>query len=417
MQHRNSQSSGNKASGRSTMREPLADRVEGTTCSEQEPQSPLLRVYTFGEFTLKWQVPSAGDEDAWNSRTSARALFLLLLCAPNRQATRSQLTGILWPETDEARARESLRSASKVLRKVLSTASREELIETRSNGDILRLVGQDTFAEEILHEHIIQFPTDQDALYRLMHLLVEQACIDEALSYYEQCKHALAALGKQPADHIRALVDSLRVTPQQDAWYLVHGMPKALSSEYSEQRIAPPSLIHLAQSIIGAGSKREEQEMDRLRRQLLQGILRVTGASVIAPYSTLLNSDSVERLSRALTRPASLDKQTLHYLERRIGNYWQDRNDVILPAQDLLPYVIEDLHKVTALLEGSLLPTVRVHLCSLAGEASMLVGELYYDMSNYAQARVFHDVAIIAAHEANNMALEAVAWARKSFAD
>ena len=124
------------------MREPLADRVEGTTCSMQEPQSPLLRVYTFGEFTLKWQVPSAGDEDAWNSRTSARALFLLLLCAPNRQATRSQLTGILWPETDEAKARESLRSASKVLRKVLSTASREELIETRSNGDILRLVGQ-----------------------------------------------------------------------------------------------------------------------------------------------------------------------------------------------------------------------------------------------------------------------------------
>ena len=286
----------------------------------------------------------------------------------------------------------------------------------RHLADLHIQLGQHTFAEEILHEHIIQFPTDQDALYRLMHLLVEQACIDEALSYYEQCKHALAALGKQPADHIRALVDSLRVTPQQDAWYLVHGMPKALSSEYSEQRIAPPSLIHLAQSIIGAGSKREEQEMDRLRRQLLQGILRVTGASVIAPYSTLLNSDSVERLSRALTRPASLDKQTLHYLERRIGNYWQDRNDVILPAQDLLPYVIEDLHKVTALLEGSLLPTVRVHLCSLAGEASMLVGELYYDMSNYAQARVFHDVAIIAAHEANNMALEAVAWARKSFA-
>src|SRR5437588_11012876 len=124
------------------MREPLANRVEGTTCSEQESQFPLLRVYTFGEFTLKWQVPSAGDEDAWNSRTSARALFLLLLCAPNRQATRSQLTGVLWPETDEAKARESLRSASKVLRKVVCTASQEELLATRNHGDLLQLADQ-----------------------------------------------------------------------------------------------------------------------------------------------------------------------------------------------------------------------------------------------------------------------------------
>src|SRR2546430_6615412 len=48
-------------------------------------------------------------EDLWKSRTSARTLFKLLLCAPDRQASRSQLAGILWPETDEDKARESLR--------------------------------------------------------------------------------------------------------------------------------------------------------------------------------------------------------------------------------------------------------------------------------------------------------------------
>jgi tetratricopeptide (TPR) repeat protein len=46
----------------------------------------------------------------------------------------------------------------------------------------------------------------------------------------------------------------------------------------------------------------------------------------------------------------------------------------------------------------------------------MLIGELYFDISKHAHACAFHDIAIIAAHEANNAALEAVAWARKSFA-
>lgn len=123
------------------MREPLVDGI-GSFGSVQGLDSPLLQVYTFGEFAMQWRVPSAGDEDAWKSRTSARSLFLLLLCAPNRQATRSQLTGALWPDTDEAKARESLRSSSKVLRKVVCTANHEGLLETRNNGDILKLADQ-----------------------------------------------------------------------------------------------------------------------------------------------------------------------------------------------------------------------------------------------------------------------------------
>ena len=72
-------------------------------------QAPLLRVYTFGAFHLDWQVSPLTNEDLWKSRTSARTLLKLLLCAPGRQASRSQLAGILWPETDEDKARESLR--------------------------------------------------------------------------------------------------------------------------------------------------------------------------------------------------------------------------------------------------------------------------------------------------------------------
>src|SRR5436305_4365162 len=107
-----------------------------------DAQPPLLRVYTFGAFHLDWQVPPCTTEDLWKSRTSARTLLKLLLCAPGRQASRSQLAGILWPETDEDKARESLRSASKVLRKVLCTASGEELLEQHNQHSILKLAEQ-----------------------------------------------------------------------------------------------------------------------------------------------------------------------------------------------------------------------------------------------------------------------------------
>lgn len=258
-----------------------------------EAQPPLLRVYTFGAFHLDWQVPPFTTEEVWKSRTSARMLLKLLLCAPGRQASRSQLAGILWPETDEDKARESLRSASKVLCKVLRTADGEELLEQHNQNTILKLAeqsrlwidadafeelisqagrattpdealtlwqqaktlllseflvddqgselmrhrwikmrqqalrmargrmvrhladlylqrGQISLAEEVLEQHIIRFPTDQDALYRLLLLLERQGCIEEACVLYQRSNRLLEAVGKQPAAHLRAYYEQLQ---------------------------------------------------------------------------------------------------------------------------------------------------------------------------------------------------------------
>jgi hypothetical protein len=49
------------------------------------------------------------------------------------------------------------------------------------------------------------FPTDQDALYFLMKLLIEEGCFDETRSQYEQCQRALARYEKQPAKHLQTL--------------------------------------------------------------------------------------------------------------------------------------------------------------------------------------------------------------------
>ena len=265
-------------------------KTEGASRDMQEGPTPLLRVYTFGAFEMVWHAAPCTAEAVWDSRTSARALFKLLLCAPGRQAPKSLLAGILWPEVDEERARESLRSACKVLRKVLRTARGEELLAQRSTDETLHLAeqtrlwvdadafeelvskasravspdaalalweeanallrgeffaddqsaewarhrlvkkrqqglwlarcrmirhlaelyvrrGQTSLAEETLEAHLLHFPTDQDALYRLLLLLEQQGCFEQASILYERTRRTLEAHGKQPAHHVRVLYE------------------------------------------------------------------------------------------------------------------------------------------------------------------------------------------------------------------
>jgi DNA-binding SARP family transcriptional activator len=291
----------------------------------QEAQQPLLRVFLLGEFRLVWQATPFTQDALWNSRTSARTLFKLLLCAPGRQASRSQLAGILWPETDEGKARESLRQARNVLRKMLRTAHGEELLEQRNHGELLKLAeqariwvdadafeecvaqasraatadealhlwqqaqallsgefltedqnaewirhrwvrqrrqalwlarsrmvrhlsdlylqcGQHILAEEVLEQHLAHFPTDQDALYRLLALLEEQGWLEEARLVYERTQRSLESLGKQPAQHVRVRYEHI-----QQAMITLQGNP--LRQRASEPRgPAQPSLPPIASS-------------------------------------------------------------------------------------------------------------------------------------------------------------------------
>lgn len=132
-----------------------------------ETPSPAARVFLVGPFRVEWLTPSQ-NVHAWESRTSARSLFKLLLCAPGRQASKAQLAGILWPESDEDKARESLRSASKVLAKVLTTIEGEKLLDT-SQRDVLQLADQsrlwtDIDAFESFASHAEQTNDRQEAV-------------------------------------------------------------------------------------------------------------------------------------------------------------------------------------------------------------------------------------------------------------
>lgn len=169
--------------------------------------------------------------------------------------------------------------------------------------------------------------------------------------------------------------------------------------------IAPPSPLHpkehgtieevssdqpLLQDHALAAQELESQDMNKSRRAFIQRTSGAIGTALFVPTYELLVSSLVDRLTMALAKPSSIDETTLRYLEQRTARYWQDRNDSILASHDLLSYVLEDLQKVTRLLEGSLLPKVRSYLCSIAGEIAMLVGELFFDMNDYGDARSFH---------------------------
>lgn len=70
--------------------------------------------------------------------------------------------------------------------------------------------GQTGLAEETLEAHLLHFPTDQDALYRLLLLLEQQGCFEQASILYERNRRLLEAHGKEPAHHVRVLYERFR---------------------------------------------------------------------------------------------------------------------------------------------------------------------------------------------------------------
>lgn len=180
----------------------------------------------------------------------------------------------------------------------------------------------------------------------------------------------------------------------------ISGIPSAASEE----------IQHLV------GIPLEIDELDKSRRELLQQVPGLVSTALVTPSYALLDPALLDRLSSALAKPSTIDDATLNYLEIHTANYWGDRHGAVIASCDLLSYVSDLLQKVVMLLEGSLLPTVRMRLCSIASKIAQLVGELLLDMGYYSKARQFHEAAITAAQEGNNRALESIAWGRLSLA-
>jgi len=263
----------------------------------EKTSEPLIRLTTFGEFTLERFVPSGRTHyysriapEEWGSRGAAVTLLKVLLCRPHRRASRSELLATVWPDRDGINAGHAFDASASLLRRhVLRTFSGESLLYTTHMGGetsfklpaqpllwidadaLLALAAQSLAAtgqnartlleaahtlvhgefleddrdaawsqrrrhtlngarrrvlykllelylkekrihqaEELLYGFLEQYPTDEDALYRLMLLLAEQERRREALQLYHYTVNALHEEQHEPASYTRALATRIQ---------------------------------------------------------------------------------------------------------------------------------------------------------------------------------------------------------------
>jgi DNA-binding SARP family transcriptional activator len=275
-----------------------------STAEHDPTKLPLVRITTLGEFVLERLVPAPSrieDEppryervaqSEWSNRGPAMALLKVLLCRPNRRASREELIEAIWPDHEAINAAHALESAASVLRRhILRTGEVGSLLLTlRSGGEtIFKLAGQqrlwvdaDAFlslvsqairaecggqnplplleeahalaggefleddlyaewvqprrhtlngarhrvlfklvdlylgdervslAEELLFAALEEDPADEDALCRLMVLLVEQERRQEALHLYQYTEDVLQEEQAEPAVYTRELARRIR---------------------------------------------------------------------------------------------------------------------------------------------------------------------------------------------------------------
>src|SRR6266700_1202629 len=268
------------------------------------PKPPLLRIITLGEFAIERLVPVpsevAGEppryervaRSEWGNRGPAMTLLKVLVCRPNRRATREELIEAIWPDNAAINTAHTLESAASVLRRhILRSGEVGSLLLTlRSGGDtIFKLAGQQRLwvdadallslvsqamraecrgqnpiplleeahalvrgefleddlyaewaqprrhtlggarhralfklvdlylsgervgvAEELLFAALEEDPADEDALCRLMVLLVEQQRRQEALQLYQYTEDVLQEEQTEPAGYTRELARRIR---------------------------------------------------------------------------------------------------------------------------------------------------------------------------------------------------------------
>jgi DNA-binding SARP family transcriptional activator len=154
-----------------------------------------MRITTLGEFALERLVrtPSRIEDEPplytlverreWSNRGPAMALLKVLLCRPNRRASRDELIEAIWPDRETINAPHALDSAASVLRRHILRAGEvgSLLLTLRSGGEtIFKLAGQQ------------RIWVDADALVSLLSAAMRAECQGQnPLTLLEEA-HALA---------------------------------------------------------------------------------------------------------------------------------------------------------------------------------------------------------------------------------
>jgi transcriptional regulator with XRE-family HTH domain len=136
-----------------------------------------------------------------------------------------------------------------------------------------------------------------------------------------------------------------------------------------------------------------------------------------AGATAALDPDIWERLSRALTRPGTLDEALVREMEARSAGFYL--LEEVVPAQAVLKVLTVHLREVSTMLAGT--PSdpddeLRRRLIVAAGESSVLAGWSAAALGDSGAARNLYDTAIKAATEARDPAMTACALTYRSYA-
>lgn len=162
--------------------------------------------------------------------------------------------------------------------------------------------------------------------------------------------------------------------------------------------------IHLEGTMIDDQDS-EGEGMNKGRRKTTYGIVLVGTTALTAPQAFIAD------VQRVLRQPSlGPSNQELEDLEQKIRDYWQARYNVTFAPVDQFLYAEIYVQEVKTLLNHSLLPSTRTRLCACLSQGMLLMGACFYDARQFQMARACYQIALEAAHEANNPILQAQAW-------
>src|SRR5258706_2945924 len=132
-----------------------------------------------------------------------------------------------------------------------------------------------------------------------------------------------------------------------------------------------------------------QKQFDPAKRETLHKLLAAAGIAITgSQFSNLEILEQLERLGRALKKPSSIDKVTLHGLKHATESYWLLRLRGSIATPDLLDAALAHYRTITQLLQSSLVPTTRTFLTGVASETALLAGKiLSTDMDKHQEAQ------------------------------
>ncbi|TYK45931.1 helix-turn-helix domain-containing protein [Actinomadura decatromicini] len=164
---------------------------------------------------------------------------------------------------------------------------------------------------------------------------------------------------------------------------------------------SPADLLSLAWTV-----GRLDQPM--ARRALTQLAAAVTAAPLLGM------ADPIDRLARALTRPAGIGEELVTQMEARCVGF--HRLEFMLPAEQIFRALLGHLDEVTSLLEAVPADRWRRRLARTAGESAVLGAWLAWDLGDVSRAAALYRTAELAAEASQDPAIRACSAIYQSFA-